>query len=75
MFYTGLNHECAQCLCHATSTDELLEVWEKDEDNPIIPMSGFDRQLKFLREWGTDWKGADMKSVLSATIFAQGHTK
>ncbi len=46
MFYTGLNHECAQCLCHATSTDELLEVWEKDEDNPIIPMSGFDWQLK-----------------------------
>ena len=31
-----------------------------------------DRQLKFLREWGQDWGGADMKAVLSQTIFAGG---
>lgn len=29
-----------------------------------------DRQLKFLRDWATDWRGADMKCVLSQTIFA-----
>ena len=28
-----------------------------------------DRQLKFLDYWATDWKGADMKVVLSQTIF------
>jgi hypothetical protein len=28
-----------------------------------------ERQLKFLREWAADWKGADMKAVLSQTIF------
>lgn len=31
-----------------------------------------DRQLRFLREWGQDWDGAVMKSVLSQTIFAGG---
>ncbi|WP_162183651.1 alkaline phosphatase D family protein [Wocania ichthyoenteri] len=28
-----------------------------------------DRQLKYLDYWATDWKGADMKVVLSQTIF------
>lgn len=28
------------------------------------------RQLKFLDEWGQDWQGVNMKSVLSQTIFA-----
>jgi len=31
-----------------------------------------DRQLKFLEAWTTDWKDAEMKCVLSQTIFAQG---
>jgi len=31
-----------------------------------------DRQLKFLRRWGTDWNGVDMKAVLSQTIFCGG---
>lgn len=28
-----------------------------------------DRQLKFLDDWATDWRGADLKTVLSQTIF------
>ncbi|QDT01005.1 hypothetical protein [Adhaeretor mobilis] len=31
-----------------------------------------ERQLEFLREWGQDWENAEMKSVLSQTIFAGG---
>lgn len=31
-----------------------------------------ERQLKFLDEWGQNWDGAVMKSVLSQTIFAGG---
>lgn len=31
-----------------------------------------DRQLKFLRQWGQDWENAEMKAVLSQTIFAGG---
>ena len=31
-----------------------------------------DRQLKFLNEWGQDWDGAEMKAVLSQTIFCGG---
>jgi len=31
-----------------------------------------DRQLRFLREWGQDWRGTQMKAVLSQTIFAGG---
>ena len=29
-----------------------------------------ERQLKFLRHWAADWTGADMKVVLSQTVFA-----
>ena len=29
-----------------------------------------ERQLNFLNEWGQDWDGVNMKSVLSQTIFA-----
>jgi phosphodiesterase/alkaline phosphatase D-like protein len=29
-----------------------------------------DRQLKFMNDWATDWKGQDMKIALSQTIFA-----
>lgn len=31
-----------------------------------------ERQLSFLRDWGKDWAGADMKAVLSQTIFCGG---
>ncbi len=40
----------------------------KKLDKPGLKLLG-DRQLKFLNEWATDWRSADMKSVLSATIF------
>lgn len=30
------------------------------------------RQLKFLREWGQNWEGAEFKAVLSQTIFGGG---
>jgi len=32
------------------------------------------RQIKFLRDWAADWAGADMKTTLSQTVFAQCHT-
>lgn len=41
-----------------------------DLDDPQAKLLG-DRQLKFLNEWAQDWEGAEMKAVLSATIFAQ----
>ncbi len=37
-------------------------------DKPGLKLLG-DRQLKFLHEWGKDWRGADMKVLLSETIF------
>lgn len=37
-------------------------------DKPGLKLLG-DRQIKFLREWTTDWRGADMKVLLSQTIF------
>ncbi len=36
-------------------------------DKPGLKLLGA-RQLKFLREWGADWRGADMKVVCSQTI-------
>jgi hypothetical protein len=38
-------------------------------DRPGLQLLG-DRQLRFLRTWGQDWTGAEMKAVLSQTAFA-----
>ena len=43
----------------------------KTIDVPQAVLLG-ERQLKFLREWGQDWKGAELKAVLSQTIFCGG---
>ncbi len=40
----------------------------KTADRPGLVLLG-DRQLDFLRHWITDWRGADMKAVISQTIF------
>ena len=37
-------------------------------DLPGLVLLG-DRQMEFLREWAADWRGADMKAVISQTIF------
>ena len=37
-------------------------------DLPGLELLG-DRQLAFLREWGQNWEGAELKSVLSQTAF------
>ncbi len=43
----------------------------KDLDVPAAKLLG-QRQLKFLRNWAGDWRGAEMKAVLSQTIFCGG---
>ena len=47
---------------------------DESYDPKTIDLAGLEllgeRQLKFLREWGQDWAGAEMKSVLSQTAFA-----
>jgi hypothetical protein len=40
----------------------------KSIDRPGLELLG-DRQLRFLRDWGEDWTGAQMKAVLSQTSF------
>ena len=37
-------------------------------DLPGLEMLG-DAQMKFLRAWTADWRGADMKAVISQTLF------
>ncbi len=37
-------------------------------DLPGLQLLG-SRQMKFLTDWVTDWRGADMKAVISQTIF------
>ena len=41
-------------------------------DHPDATLLG-ERQLRFLEHWTTDWKGAEMKTVLSQTIFIQAN--
>jgi len=57
------------------------EIYEAITD-PKVDMRKFDvkgtvllgeRQLKFLEDWTTDWNNAEMKSVLSQTIFAMAN--
>ncbi len=43
----------------------------KSVDVPGAVLLG-ERQLKFLRAWASDWRGAEMKAVLSQTIFCGG---
>ncbi len=38
-------------------------------DNPDLKLLG-DRQIKFLQEWIEDWRGADMKILLSQSVFS-----
>ncbi|MEX2114913.1 MAG: alkaline phosphatase D family protein [Pirellulales bacterium] len=40
----------------------------KTADVPGLELLG-QRQLEFLRQWATDWRGAEMKAVISQTIF------
>ena len=48
-------------------------VRDKNFDPKTIDLPGLtllgERQLKFLRAWTADWRGADMKFVCSQTIF------
>ncbi|CAA9380997.1 MAG: Uncharacterized protein Psta_3961, partial [uncultured Phycisphaerae bacterium] len=40
----------------------------KVADLPNLQLLG-DKQTQFLRDWAADWRGADLKAVLSQTIF------
>jgi len=40
----------------------------KSADLPGLELLG-ERQMAFLRDWATDWRGARMKAVISQTIF------
>jgi hypothetical protein len=52
--------------------DHINEPFDpKSVDLPDLQLLG-ERQLAFLRDWASDWIGADMKAVLSQTIFAGG---
>lgn len=51
-------------------------ITDPDYDPKTVDVPGAvllgERQLKFLEEWGQDWKGSEMKCVLSQTIFCGG---
>jgi hypothetical protein len=40
----------------------------KTADRPGLVLLG-ERQMQFLRDWAADWRGAEMKAVISQTIF------
>jgi hypothetical protein len=40
----------------------------KTADVPGLQLLG-EKQMQFLREWAADWKGAELKAVISQTIF------
>lgn len=65
---------CARKEMPDTGTARPDHVGKKDFDPKTVDLPGLkllgDRQLKFLKEWGTDWRGADMKIAMSQTIFA-----
>lgn len=56
------------------SVDAIFDptVNTKDFDSPKATLLG-KRQLNFLEDWTTDWENAEMKTVLSQTIFAMAN--
>lgn len=68
------------------SGPEHVSWWEGRKDHIKQPVSNLsqlekpglqflgERQEAFLSQWVTDWKGADMKVLLSQTIFANAST-
>ena len=48
---------------------ELAQKAAELADLPGLQMLG-EKQMQFLREWAADWRGADMKAVISQTIFS-----
>jgi len=63
----GLVPEFGPRVDHVTTDD----YDPKSLDVPGAELLG-ERQLKFLRDWAADWTGAEMKAVLSQTIFCGG---
>ena len=49
-------------------TSTIRRMTRNPIDLPGLVLLG-DRQHKFLREWGEDWTGAEVKAVLSQTAF------
>lgn len=51
-------------------------VTDPNYDPKVLDVAGAkllgERQLKFLRDWGADWRDCDIKAVLSQTIFCGG---
>lgn len=64
------------------SGPEAVSNWQGRKDHLIAPLKDpsqlikpglkmlGDRQVKFLEDWITDWDGADMKVLLTQTVFA-----
>ncbi len=61
-------------LCPPTTSGRADHVIDPNFDPKTADVVGAkllgDRQLKFLRDWAADWRGTDMKAVLSQTVFA-----
>ncbi|WP_040396338.1 metallophosphoesterase family protein [Aquimarina agarilytica] len=59
-------------------TTYFPKVTDANIDNKPFNVNGAtllgERQLKFLEDWTTDWENAEIKTVLSQTIFAMGNT-
>ena len=67
MFKTGPAHVATWEGRPDYTEDRNIDVAKLDHPDAILLG---ERQLDFLEAWGRDWKGADMKCVLSQTIFA-----
>jgi alkaline phosphatase D len=56
-----------------TGTKRGDHVMDAEFDPKAADVAGLDllgaKQEQFLREWATDWRGADMKAVISQTVF------
>lgn len=60
--------------------DDVLAGINRDSvDSRAFDVAGAEllgqRQLDFLHDWSDDWENAEMKAVLSATVFAQTSTR
>lgn len=72
-FKSGPKGVLAPLVRKAGRVDEVTAEQAFDPSRVDVPEAELlgDRQIEFLRHWGQDWTGVEMKAVLSQTIF--GH--
>lgn len=72
LMYTGVNEHGEQLPCIATSSDDTLETWTKDERNPVISAPPSDLETVFFRDHTVWNEGGVWYQGIGSGVAGQG---